>query len=237
MKLKALSINSKDLLHKKTISSIEYMESLKSIVRRWKAFSEKQFLRKLSKEDKETINSLIENLWDYSGKEKQNRLKIIKALRQVYDIFYKYSIKETDEEILIFDPNKPFTAYQILTKLFSKAKKEIFIYDGYVEEGTLNVLSSISKNTKIKILTNNTYGKFLKELPRFIKEFPNCEVRQSSIVHDRFFFLDGECFVSGTSLHVLGGKKPYHIFKISKEIEAILKNHFENTWIQANKIP
>ncbi len=137
---------------------------------------------------------------------------------------------------LIFDPNKPFTAYQILKELFSKAKKEILIYDGYVEEGTLEILILVSKSVKIKILTNHTYGKFLKELPKFKKEFPNCEVKKSPIVHDRFFFVGGECFVSGTSLHALGGKKSSYIFRISKDISNILENHFQNTWDQANKI-
>lgn len=141
------------------------------------------------------------------------------------------------EEILIFNPNKPFTAYQVLKKLFSRAKKEILIYDGYVEEGTLDILASIPKNIKIKILANNFYGKFLKELSKFIKEFPNCKVRQSSFIHDRFFLVDGKCFLSGTSLHALGKKKVSFIFKVAKHISKIFKNHFEDIWNQAKQIP
>jgi hypothetical protein len=106
-----------------------------------------------------------------------------------------------------------------------------------VEEGILDILSSIPKTAEIKILTNNTYGNFLKELKKFVKEFPNCKVRRSPIVHDRFFFLDKKCFVSGISLHALGGRKPSFIFEINKDIASILKNHFEHIWNQANKIP
>lgn len=228
--------NLKRLAPQKTISSEKHMESLRFIVKQWKSFSGKQFLKPLLKEDKETINSLTESLWNYSGKEKQNRLKIIKKLHKIYNILYKYLLRETGKEMVIFDPDKPFTAYQILKKLFAKAKKEILIFDGYVEEGTLDILSGMDRNTIVRILTNNTYGKFLRELPRFRKEFPSCEVKKSPIVHDRFFFIDGKCFISGNSLHALGGKKPSHVFEVSKDIANILKNHFENIWNQANKI-
>lgn len=141
-----------------------------------------------------------------------------------------------EKQILIFDPNKPFTAYQILKDLFSKARKEVLVFDGYVEEGTLEVLSDIPDKIKLKILTNNTYGKFLRELPKFKKEFSSCEVKKSNIVHDRFFIIDNKCFISGTSLHAIGNKKSSYIFEAEKVVGEILKNHFNNIWTQSNKI-
>lgn len=141
-----------------------------------------------------------------------------------------------EKQVLIFDPNKPFTAYQILKDLFSKAKKEVLVFDGYVEEDTLEVLSDIPDKIKLKILTNNTYGKFLRELPKFKKEFSSCEVKKSNIVHDRFFIIDDKCFISGTSLHAIGNKKSSYIFEADKSVGGILKNHFHNIWNQSNKI-
>ena len=138
------------------------------------------------------------------------------------------------KQILIFDSNKPFTAYQILKSLFAKAKKKVLIFDGYVEEGTLDILSSMPRNMEIKIFTNHTYGKFLRELPKFKKEFPKCEAKKSPIIHDRFFIIDEKCFISGTSLHALGGKKLSSIFEANKEIGTILKNHFDAMWNQGS---
>jgi|GEM_PF-4633260 len=163
--------------------------------------------------------------------------KWVRNLGLIKKSLYKLKFDNKEERILFFDPNKPFTAYKVLEGLFSKVQKKIIIYDGYVEEGTLDILSSIPKTTEIKILTNNTYGNFLKELKKFMKEFPNCETRKSSIVHDRFFFLDEKCFVSGISLHALGGRKPSFIFEVSKDIASILKDHFEHIWNQAIKLP
>jgi hypothetical protein len=141
-----------------------------------------------------------------------------------------------DKKTLIFDPRKPFTAYQILRDLFSKTKKEVLIFDGYVEEGTLDILSVVPQKAKIKLLTNNTYGKFMRELPRFKREFHEFEARKSSVVHDRFFMIDGQCFVSGTSLHSLGGQKTSYIFEMDKGVSEILNRHFTNIWLGATKL-
>lgn len=178
----------------------------------------------------------LEYLIDSVSNQRLIKKKWIRSLRTILKALKNMSFSPK-KQIIIFDPNKPFTAYQILKRLFAVVKKEVLIYDGYIEEGTLDILASVPKEVKIKILTNNVYGKFLKELPKFIKEFPECEVRKSPVVHDRFFFLDGVCFVSGTSLHALGGKKASHIFEISKDIATILRKHFESTWDRANKIP
>ena len=142
----------------------------------------------------------------------------------------------TGSSTYLFDPSKPFTAYQVLKGLFSKAKKEVLIFDGYVEEETLDILSSVSPKAKIKLLTNNTYGKFMRELPKFKKEFPGFEARKSNVVHDRFFMIDSDYFVAGTSLHSLGGKKSSYIFRIDKGVGVILKNYFDSIWATASKL-
>lgn len=144
--------------------------------------------------------------------------------------------KLTGKSSFIFNPSKPFTAYQALKDLFSKAKNEVLIFDGYVEEGTLDILSSVSHKVKIKLLTNNTYGKFMRELPKFKKEFPEFEARKSSVVHDRFFMIDSDYFISGTSLHSVGGNKATYIFKMNKGVGKILKNYFDNIWTTASKL-
>ena len=146
------------------------------------------------------------------------------------------SSKLTGSSTYLFDPSKPFTAYQVLKGLFSKAKKEVLIFDGYVEEGTLDILSSVPQKAKIKLLTNNTYGKFMRELPKFKKEFPGFEARKSNVVHDRFFMIDGDYFVAGTSLHSFGGKKSSYIFRMDKGVGGILKSYFDNIWTAASKL-
>lgn len=134
------------------------------------------------------------------------------------------------KQVLIFDPNKPFTAYRFLKEIFAKTTKEVQILDGYVEEGTLEILSVVPQALPMKLLTNNTYGKFMRELPKFKKEFTQCEVRKSAMVHDRFFIIDDKCFVAGTSLHSLGGNKTSYIFETDKGVGGILKKYFDNIW-------
>lgn len=140
------------------------------------------------------------------------------------------------ERVFIFDPNKPFTAYRILKNVFSAVKRKILVFDGYVEEGTLDILSAIPKNAELKVLTNNAYGNFLKELPKFKREFPKCEVRKSLVVHDRFFLVGKDGYVSGTSFHSLGGKKVSYVFKVDSGIAQILEKHFLGIWSKAKQL-
>jgi len=226
----------KKLSPQKTISSAKYMERLKLIVKQWAQIKD-EFIKtyRPTKTDLQELSTMVNKLWILGGKEKQSRLNIIKTLQKIYDTIYRYLIDERKEKVIIFEPDKPFTAYLILKSIFSKAKKKIFIFDGYVEDGTLNVLSKVPKTVSIKILTNNTYRKFRKELSLFRKEFPQTEVRKSNI-HDRFFIIDGTCYLLGTSLHSVGAKKPTYFVKVSDEIRNIFKNHFDNIWNKSTKI-
>lgn len=159
----------------------------------------------------------------------------LKNLRIIYKALKAQMIDADKKTILIFDPNKPFTAYRILQSFFIKAKKEILIFDGYVEDGTLHILSKISKKISVKIITNNTYRNFVRELSLFKKEHSAIEVRQFNI-HDRFFITDNSCYILGNSLHAVGKTKPTYFLKTSRTIGDIFKNHFNNIWTKSKKI-
>lgn len=163
---------------------------------------------------------------------KKDWLKNLNTIKK----FLNSSKFSNNKQILFFDPAKPFTAYQILKELFATARKSVYIFDGYVEEGTLDILVSIQKTVEVRILTNNTYGKFLKELPKFKKEFPNSETKKSSTVHDRYFIIDDNCFLSGNSLHSLGGNKSSYLIMVDKNIADIFMHHFNSIWSKAIKI-
>lgn len=227
----------------KIIADIENLTNL--ILKSAKTISDKE----VKEESKNWVNKNYEEIYkiignnpraiksiQYLAKSVNNRRLIKnKWLKNLNTI--KKSLNDSkfskNEQIIFFDPAKPFTAYQVLKELFGKAQKSIWIFDGYVEEGTLDVLTSIQKTTEIRILTNNTYGKFLKELPKFKKEFLNSKAKKSSTVHDRFFIIDGNCFLSGTSLHSLGGNKSSYLFMVDKNISTIFTNYFNGIWNQS----
>ncbi len=143
---------------------------------------------------------------------------------------------DQSQQNFAFDPNKPFTSYKVLQSLFNTATKEILIYDAYVEDGTLDILATSKTGCGVKILTNNTYGNFVREFKLFKKQFPNSEARKIGTIHDRFFIIDNKAFIIGTSLHSAGNKKYTHIFRADTSIESILRNHFSRIWTTATII-
>ncbi len=165
--------------------------------------------------------------------DKSSWLKKLKALKKKMEILEQ--TKESSLGIWSFDPNKPFTAYQTLREFFANAQNRVLIYDGYVEEKTLEILGSLPKSASIRILTNNTYGNFTRELRLFEKEH-SIEVKKLSTVHDRFFIIDGKCYLSGTSLHSLGGQKSSTLCSVDSHIMQIFEKRFEQDWAPATKV-
>lgn len=205
-------------------------KDIKDLAEKWVADHYSDLISIFSENSKE--KKALGYLYKSVHNERLLKDKWLKNLRKIYK-WLKQSNYSGSSSVIYFDSQKPFTAYQILKNLFSKTKTRIFIYDGYVEEGTLDVLSGAPKSAGIKILANNTYGKFNRELTKFKTEFSNCEARKSASVHDRFFFIDEKCFVAGTSLHSFGKNKASHIFNVPPEIAHIFKSHFNSVWDQA----
>lgn len=205
-------------------------KDIKALAERWVADNYGNLVIAFSDNRKE--QEALEYLYKSVHNRRILKSKWLKNVRIIYK-WLKRSNYSDSSSAIYFDPGKPFTAYRILRDLFSKAKTEVLIYDGYVEEGTLDILSAVPKSTEIKILTNNTYGKFNRELAKFKIEFSNCVARKSTSVHDRFFFMGRKCFVVGTSLHSLGKNKASHIFNVPPEVADILRSHFDSLWGQA----
>ncbi len=166
----------------------------------------------------------------------------LSKLRQVQKGLFNDKLMEAnsktkvEQNMFIFEENKPFTAYLQLKTIFTSSHSRICILDSYVEEGTLDILVATKKSIELKILVNNTYNHFMRELPKFEKEFSNAEVRQSSVIHERFFIIDGICYIAGHSLHAMGGSKTATLVKLDCGISNIFESYFSSIWSKSRKI-
>ena len=80
------------------------------------------------------------------------------------------------------------------SKIYSSAKKTIYIVDNYIGLKTLVMLKSVSQNIRVTIFSDNI-GKGLHktEFSDFMKEYPNVHVdlkMTRGIYHDRYIFID-----------------------------------------------
>lgn len=225
---------------RKTVSGRFFLSSLKEFCEAWKADESLIFGIKRTKEKEKEITGIVESLWRISGKEKQNIGNIRKKLRLLKKFLYEEVIPNVSQpsihggnwKLILFEEKSDFSAYKYLKSILQKAKRNISITDGYIDEDTLDYLN-ISKKVIIRILTNNIYGNFKRDYKKFRKEY-NVEVRINEKIHDRFVIVDNHAFICGTSLHRVGSKATAIVFLPAGESKKIIE-FFKKEWGRSKK--
>ena len=93
--------------------------------------------------------------------------------------------KQTDEKL-----DQIFDAFSLIVSLIQKAEKEIVLIDGYVDIGTLNLLTKKNENVTVVMYTLKRTKLSQEDVNNFNIQYPLLEVRYTKVFHDRFFILD-----------------------------------------------
>lgn len=93
--------------------------------------------------------------------------------------------KQTDEKL-----DQIFDAFSLIVSLIQKAEKEIVLIDGYVDIGTLNLLTKKNENVTVVMYTLKRTKLSQEDVNNFNSQYPLLEVRYTKVFHDRFLILD-----------------------------------------------
>jgi hypothetical protein len=116
----------------------------------------------------------------------------------------------------IFYDGQIFDAYNFISKLIKQAKKEIILFDNYVDETVLILLSKKNNKVSVKIYTKTITKQLKLDAEKFNQQYPKLELINFTKSHDRFIIIDDEIYHFGASLKDLG-KKWFAFSKLSKE--------------------
>ena len=106
--------------------------------------------------------------------------------------------KQTDEKL-----DQIFDAFSLI----QKAEKEIVLIDGYVDIGTLNLLTKKNENVTVVMYTLKGTKLSQEDVNNFNSQYPLLEVRYTKVFHDRFLILDKKnVYHIGASLKDAGKK-------------------------------
>lgn len=95
----------------------------------------------------------------------------------------------------------------MIVSLIQKAEKEITLIDGYVDVGTLNLLSKKNENVSVTIYTQKRTRLTKTDVENLNAQYPTLEVKYTKVFHDRFLILDrGTAYHVGASLKDAGKK-------------------------------
>ena len=121
-------------------------------------------------------------------------------------IFAYISEHEESSQKVFFD-GQIYDAFSLIVSLIQKSEKEITLIDGYVDVGTLNLLSKKKSDVAVTIYTQKQTKLTKADVKNFNAQYPTLKIKYTKVFHDRFLILDRTiAYHVGASLKDAGKK-------------------------------
>jgi len=146
---------------------------------------------------------LFERISNVELKQLEYQKQTDEKLEQIFEYISEH--KEASQKV--FFDGQIYDAFSLIVGLIQKAEKEITLIDGYVDVGTLNLLSKKNENVSVIIYTQKRTRLSKTDVENFNAQYPTLEVKYTKVFHDRFLILDREtAYHVGASLKDAGKK-------------------------------
>ena len=146
----------------------------------------------------------------------------IKTDKKLDEIFEAIEAKEIKPKQGIFYDGQIFDAYVFVSELIKSAKNSIVLFDNYVDESVLILLSKRVSTCKAIIYTKTVSKRLELDLHKYNAQYPHVEIKKFELSHDRFLLIDDEVYHIGASLKDLG-KKWFAFSKMDRASFEIMK--------------
>ena len=135
------------------------------------------------------------------------QLEYQKQTDEKLEQIFEYISEHEESNQKIFFEGQIYDAFSLIADLIQKADKEIVLVDGYVDIGTLNLLSKKRKDVSVTTYTQEHTRLSKTDIENFNAQYPILEVKYTKAFHDRFLILDRKmAYHIGASLKDAGKK-------------------------------
>ena len=146
---------------------------------------------------------LFERISNVELKQLEYQKQTDEKLEQIFE----YISEHEEASQKVFFDGQIYDTFSLIVSLIQKAEKEISLIDGYVDVGTLNLLSKKNENVSVTIYTQKRTRLSKTDVKNFNAQYPTLEVKYTRVFHDRFLILDREtAYHVGASLKDVGKK-------------------------------
>ncbi|MDO5425121.1 MAG: ORF6N domain-containing protein [Eubacteriales bacterium] len=146
---------------------------------------------------------LFERISNVELKQLEYQRQTDEKLEQIFEYISEH---EESSQKVFFD-GQIYDAFSLIVSLIQKAENEITLIDGYVDVGTLNLLSKKNENVSVTIYTQQRTRLTKTDTENFNAQYPTLEVKYTKVFHDRFLILDRKtAYHVGASLKDAGKK-------------------------------
>ena len=129
---------------------------------------------------------LFERISNVDLKQLEYQKKTDEKLEQIFEYI---SDHEESNQKIFFD-GQIYDAFSLLIGLILKAETEIVLVDGYVDVGTLNILSKKKENVVVTVYTLQRTKLSQTDVDNFNAQYSKLDVKYTRAFHDRFLILD-----------------------------------------------
>ena len=123
----------------------------------------------------------------------------------------------------IFFDGQIFDAYTFVSDLIRSTKKQIILFDNYVDDTVLTILDKRKPKVTATIYTKNIPQQLLLDLEKHNAQYQPIEVKPFEKVHDRFLCIDNTVYHIGASLKDLG-RKWFAFSKMEMTTKELMRN-------------
>lgn len=135
------------------------------------------------------------------------QLEYQKQTDEKLDQIFEYISDHEESNQKVFFDGQIYDAFSLIVSLIQKAEKEIVLIDGYVDIGTLNLLTKKNENVTVVMYTLKRTKLSQEDVNNFNSQYPLLKVRYTKVFHDRFLILDKKnVYHIGASLKDAGKK-------------------------------
>ena len=146
---------------------------------------------------------LFERISNVELKQLEYQKKTDEKLEQIFE--YIADHEESNQKV--FFDGQIYDAFSLIVSLIQKAEKEITLIDGYVDVGTLNLLSKKKDNVTVTVYTLKRTKLSKTDVDNFNMQYPTLDVKYTNVFYDRFLILDRKtAYHIGASLKDAGKK-------------------------------
>ena len=146
---------------------------------------------------------LFERISNVELKQLEYQKQTDEKLEQIFE----YISEHEEASQKVFFDGQIYDAFSLIVSLIQKAKKEITLIDGYVDVGTLNLLSKKKSDVAVTIYTQKQTKLTKTDVKNFNAQYPTLKIKYTKVFHDRFLILDRvTAYHVGASLKDAGKK-------------------------------
>ena len=135
------------------------------------------------------------------------QLEYQKQTDEKLEQIFEYISEHEESSQKVFFDGQIYDAFSLIVSLIQKAEKEITLIDGYVDVGTLNLLSKKKSDVAVTIYTQKQTKLTKADVKNFNAQYPTLKIKYTKVFHDRFLILDRvTAYHIGASLKDAGKK-------------------------------